>query len=298
MNIQQLRILREAVVCNFNFTEVANVLFTSQSGVSKHIKDLEDELGIELFERKGKRILGLTEPGCAVKVYAEKILTDLQNIRRVAENFAQQDAGCLVVATTHTQARYALTRVVAEFKTRFPRVELSLHQGSPKEIARMLIENEADIGIATEGLSHVEELQAYPFYTWHHVVIAPTGHPLLSQLEVSLSDLAKYPIVTYQAGYTGRSMIDRAFNAAGLKPHVVLSAQDADVIKAYVELGLGIGIIAPMAFDSEKDHGLKQLTGPLSFQENNTLIAVKKDKLLRGYAKAWIQLCNASCLTK
>lgn len=292
MNIQQLRILQEAARHNYNFTDVANALFTSQSGVSKHIKDLEDELGIELFERKGKRILGLTEPGQAVSQYAERILEDLQNIRRVAEHFAQQDSGHLVVATTHTQARYALTRVVAAFKQAFPQVELVLHQGSPAEIARMLASGEADIGIATEGLANVEELETYPFYDWHHAVIVPEEHPLLQQTTVTLADIAQYPLITYQAGYTGRTMIDESFRRAGLAPNIVLSALDADVIKAYVELGIGIGLIAPMAYDKQRDAGLRLLETPPLFGANHTRIAVKKDKFLRGYARAWIKLCN------
>lgn len=292
MNIQQLRILQEAARHNYNFTDVANALFTSQSGVSKHIKDLEDELGIELFERKGKRILGLTEPGQAVREYADRILEDLQNIRRVAEHFAQQDSGHLVVATTHTQARYALTRVVTAFKQAFPQVELVLHQGSPAEIARMLVSGEADIGIATEGLADVDDLETYPFYDWHHAVIVPDGHALLRQTQITLADIARYPIITYQAGYTGRTMIDESFRTAGLTPQIVLSALDADVIKAYVELGLGIGLIAPMAYDAHRDTGLQLLQTPPLFGANHTRIAVKKDKFLRGYAKAWIQLCN------
>ena len=298
MNFQQLRILQEAKRREFNFTDVANALFTSQSGVSKHIKDLEDELGIELFERKGKRILGLTPPGQQVQVFVERIVADMQNIRRVAEHFANQNTGQLVVATTHTQARYALTRVVAEFKQRFPQVELALQQGSPQEIAQLLMRGEADIGIATERLADVEELACFPFYEWHHAVIVPNEHPLLQMAQLTLEDIAKYPIITYQEGYTGRALINKAFADQALSPHIVLSALDADVIKAYVELGMGIGIVAPMAFDAKKDTDLKILDCSHLFANNQSVIAVKKDKYLRGFAIEWIQLCNPELSTE
>jgi LysR family cys regulon transcriptional activator len=292
MNFQQLRIIREAAKRNFNFTEVANSLYTSQSGVSKHIKDLEDELGIEIFVRRGKRVLGMTAPGKELLVIVERMLSDAQNIRNLAEHFSNQEGGQLVVATTHTQARYVLPRVVTEFKARFPKVHLVLHQGSPQEISNTLLSGEADIGIATERLSHVPELAIFPFYEWHHAVIVPDGHPLLSEPELTLEAMARYPIVTYQEGFTGRAMIDAAFARAGLIPDVVMSALDADVIKAYVELGLGIGIIAPMAFDARRDAGLNLLPGGFLFEANRTVIAVRLGHYLRGFGFSWLELCN------
>ena len=237
MNFQQLRIIRETVRQNFNLTEVANALYASQSGVSKHIKDLEDELGLELFIRKGKRFLGLTDPGKELLVIVERMLLDAANIRRLAEQFSQRDEGQLTIATTHTQARYALPRVVTAFKAAFPKVHLVLHQASPSELVRLLQEGEADIGIATEAVADVPELVSFPYYSWHHAVIAPPAHPL-HQGPLTLEALADYPLITYHHGFTGRTRIDRTFADAGLNADIVMAALDADVIKAYVELGL------------------------------------------------------------
>src|SRR5690606_37973557 len=211
MNFQQLRIIRETVRRNFNLTEVAAALYTSQSGVSKHIKELESELGVELFYRKGKRLLGMTEPGKEMLGYVERMLLDAANIKNIAEQYSQQDEGQLTVATTHTQARYALPAVVVEFKKRYPRVHLKLHQGSPVEIASLLLQGEADIGVATETLGDVPELASFAYYRWHHAVIVPEGHPLLSVGKLTLQQIADYPIVTYHEGFTGRAVIEKAF---------------------------------------------------------------------------------------
>ncbi len=292
MNFQQLRIVRETLRRNFNLTDVAVALHTSQSGVSKHIKDLEDELGVELYVRKGKRLLGLTEPGREVAKLVERMLIDAGNIKRLAEQFSQQDAGELVVATTHTQARYALPRVVAAFQRAFPKVHLKLHQGSPSEIARMLLQGEADIGVATETLGNVAELAAFPFYSWHHAVIVPTGHPLQQVTPLTLEAIADYPIITYHEGFTGRALIERSFGDAGVVPDIVMSAMDSDVIKSYVELEMGIGIIAAVAFDAERDSGLALLPSDHLFAANQTLIAVRRNHMLRRYAYRFIELCS------
>ncbi|WP_374336975.1 CysB family HTH-type transcriptional regulator [Leeia sp.] len=291
MNFQQLRIIRETVRRNFNLTEAANVLFTSQSGVSKHIKDLEDELGVELFVRKGKRLLGLTEPGKELVNMVDRLLLEAGNIKRLAEQYSQRDEGQLTVATTHTQARYVLPQVVTAFKRRFPRVHLKLHQGSPDEIARMLIDGQADIGIATESLTEHPPLGSFPYYHWHHGVLVPDGHPLLDVPELTLEALADYPIITYHEGFTGRARIDQAFTDAGLLPDVVMSALDADVIKSYVELGLGVGIIASMAFNARRDQGLHLLDSHTLFPQNTTRIAVRRGHYLRDFAYRFIQLC-------
>ena len=214
MNFQQLRIIREAVRCNFNLTEVGNALFTSQSGVSKHIKDLEDELGVELFVRKGKRLLGLTEPGRELLEIVERILLDANNIKNLVEQYSQRDEGQLTVAATHTQARYSLPQVITAFKREFPKVHLKLHQAGPNEIVAMLLNGEADIGVATEALADVTRLESFPYYTWHHAVIAPTGHPLEQVQPLTLKALAEYPIVTYHEGLTGRARINHSFAAA------------------------------------------------------------------------------------
>ncbi len=292
MNFQQLRIIQEAVRCRFNLTEVANALCTSQSGVSKHIKDLEDELGVELFVRRGKRLLGLTEPGQEVVEIVRRMLLDANNIRGLAAQFANRDQGQLCIATTHTQARYALPPVVARFKAAFPKVHLALHQVSPGETAAMLRAGDADLGIATEALAGAPELATFPFYTWHHAVIVPEAHPLTGAAPLTLDILADYPLITYHEGFTGRSRIDDAFARAGLAPDIVLSALDADVIKTYVELGLGVGLIAAMAYHPLKDAGLRLLDGAHLFERNTAWIAVRQGHYLRNFAYRFIELCN------
>lgn len=290
MNFQQLRIIREAARRDFNLTEVSNALFTSQSGVSKHIRDLEDELGIEIFVRKGKRLLGLTEPGRELLALAERVLLDAKNIKDLAERYHNVDHGQLTIATTHTQARYALPSVVTAFKQAYPKVHLTLHQGSPKEIVGLMLDGQADIGIATETISEIGELIAFPYYTWHHTVVVPKGHPLSQAKQVSLEMLAEYPIVTYHEGFTGRQKIDRAFAEAKLSPDVVMSALDADVIKTYVELGLGIGIIASMAYQPERDLTLHSIDVQHLLPSNTTYIALRKGHHLRGYVYHFLKL--------
>jgi LysR family cys regulon transcriptional activator len=292
VNFQQLRIVREMVRRNFNVTEVAGGLFTSQSGVSKHIRDLEDELGIELFVRKGKRVLGLTEPGKELVEVVERILLDAGNIKTLAEHFSNRDQGRLIVATTHTQARYALPPVVTAFKRAFPRVHLVLYQASPAEIVAMLLEGRADIGVATEELGGVDDLVAFPYYAWHHAVIVPAGHALETAGRLTLEAVAEFPIVTYHEGFTGRARIDGLFARAGVVPDIVMSALDADVIKTYVELGLGIGIIASMAFDRERDGALRLLGSRHLFEDNTTQIAVRRGHYLRGFSYRFMEMCS------
>jgi LysR family cys regulon transcriptional activator len=292
MNFQQLRIVRETVRRNFNLTEVANALFTSQSGVSKHIKDLEDELGVELFVRRGKRLLGLTDPGKELIEVVERVLIDTANIKRLGQQYSNRDQGQLVIATTHTQARYILPHVVAGFRTAFPKVRLTLHQGSPTEIAAMLSDGDADIGICTETLREVPALITFPFYSWHHGVAVPRGHALERAQPLTLEAIAEWPIITYHEGFTGRSNIDRTFAGAGLAPDIVMSAMDTDVLKAYVELGLGVGIIAAMAFDPKRDAGLKLLDADHLFEANTSLIALRRGSYLRNYAYRFIELCS------
>jgi len=298
MNFQQLRIIREAVQRNFNLTEVANALYTSQSGVSKHILDLEDELGIELFVRKGKRLTGLTEPGKELVGIVERMLIDAKNIKRLAEQFANRDEGSLTIATTHTQARYALPQVVRRFKQVYPKVHLVLHQASPAEIVALLQSGEADVGIATEALdggnASGSNFATFPFYDWHHLVVVPDGHALTKLPKLTLQALAEHPLITYHAGYTGRPRIDATFAEAGLAPDVVMSALDADVIKTYVEVGLGVGIIAAMAFDATRDSGLKSLDASHLFPPNTTRIAVRRGHYLRGYAYRFLEECSAA----
>ncbi len=292
MNFQQLRIIRETVRRNFNLTDVGNALFTSQSGVSKHIKDLEDELGVEVFVRKGKRLLGLTDPGKELLVLVERMLHDARNIKTLAEQYSQRDVGQLTVAATHTQARYALPRVISEFKKAFPRVHLKLHQGSPQEIVNLLLEGEADIGIATEAVAEHSELAAFDFYHWHHALVVPTGHPLLAEGAPTLEGISEHPVITYHEGFTGRARIDQAFAEVGVALDVVMSALDADVIKTYVELGLGVGIVASMAFHAKRDDALALIDCSHLFPENTTYLAVRRGHYLPGFAYRFIELCS------
>lgn len=292
MNFQQLRIIRETVRQNYNLTEASAALYTSQSGVSKHIKDLEDELGVQLFIRKGKRLLGLTEPGQSLLGIVERMLVDADNIKRLADDFNRVDEGTLTIATTHTQARYVLPPIVNKFKKEFPKVHLILQQASPVEITEMLLQGEADIGIATESLTAESNLASVPFYEWQHSIITPQGHPLASKSNITIPDLAEYPIITYHGGFTGRSKIDKAFEESGADFDIVMSALDADVIKTYVELGMGVGIVNDVAYDTERDHRLKQIPTDI-FGVNTTWIAVRKGHLLRGYGYEFISLCSA-----
>jgi LysR family cys regulon transcriptional activator len=222
------------------------------------------------------------------------MLIDTKNIKLLAEQFSHSDKGQLTVATTHTQARYILPQIVSRFKKEFPKVHLALHQGSPNEISELLLNGEADLAIATESLSQIPELVSFPFYSWHHAVVVPEGHPLEKSKKLKLEDIAEYPIVTYHEGFTGRKLIDETFSNAHLSPDIVMSALDADVIKTYVELGLGIGIIASMAYQKERDTHLKLLSSDHLFANNTTRIAVRKGHYLRGYAYKFIELCAPS----
>jgi LysR family cys regulon transcriptional activator len=290
MNLQQLRYVRETVRRGLNLTEAALALHTSQPGVSKQIRDLEDELGVRIFERRGKRFVALTEPGREVVAIAERALAEVENLRQVGQEYADRDSGHLTVATTHTQARYALPPVVAAFRERYPRVRLSLQQASPMQIADMVVRGDADIGIATEALARVPELLALPAYQWHHCVIVRPRHPLLRAAPLALEDLARHPLITYSAEFTGRSHIDEAFAARGLAPDVVLTALDADVIKTYVELDLGVGIIAAMAFDPRRDRALRSIDAGHLFGSNTTRVAVRRGTRPRGFAFHFIEI--------
>ena len=290
MNFQQLKSVREAVRCNFNLTEVANMLFTSQPGVSRQIRELEDELGIEIFVRNGKRLTGLTPPGQALLPLVEQLLLGADNIKRVGDDFSAKLNGQLSVAATHSQARYALPHVVRDFRQLFPNVSLHLHQGSPKQVAEMLLSGEADIGVATEALAQYPQLVALPCYRWTHSIVVPPDHPLLAHSgPVTLAQLAQFPIITYEHGYTGRSHIDDAFAKEGLHPDVVLTAMDADVIKTYVELGMGVGIVASIAVDPDRDTHLRLLDAGHLFAINQTRLAIRRGAWLRGFAYSFIE---------
>jgi LysR family cys regulon transcriptional activator len=297
MKLQQLRYLVEVARQGLNVSEAAEALHTSQPGVSKQVRLLEDELGITVFERSGKRLTGITEPGKAVLEISERILREADNLRRVGEEYAGEEAGSLNIATTHTQARYALPEVVSRFLERWPRVRLTMHQGNPTQIAEWTLSGEADLAIATESLDQYPALITLPCHQWGHAVIAPEGHPILKEKALSLPSLAKWPLVTYDSAFSGRSRINRAFERAGLTPNVVLAAIDADVIKTYVNLGLGLGIIARMAFDPLRDTGLVAVDAEHLFGSNTTRLGMRRGSYLRRYEYDFIEFF-ASNLTK
>lgn len=293
MNFQQLRSARETARQGFNLTHVAEVLHASQPGVSRQIKELEEELGVELFVRSGKRLTGLTPPGRTMLPIVERLLQEADNLRRAGQDFAEDGRGTLTVAATHSQARYALPHAVCDFSRTHPNVILHMHQGSPKQVAQLLLDGEADIGIATEALAEYPELVALPCYRWTHSVVVPLGHPLAEEsregIPLTLQRLAAFPLITYQPGYTGRRHIDASFAAAGLSPDLVLTAMDADVIKTYVALGMGVGIIASVALDEQRDTELHAIDARTLFPTNLTRLAVKRGSFLRAYAYEFIQ---------
>ena len=290
VNFQQLRSVREAVRQRFNLTAVATVLHTSQPGVSRQIRELELELGIELFHRAGKRLTGLTPLGQAVLPMVERLLLEADNLKRAGADFAASGRGTLTIAATHTQARYALPPAVRDFSAAHPEVALRLHQGTPTQVADMLLAGEADIGVATEAMAAYDALVALPSYRWTHVVVVPKGHALAQPgAALTLERLAEFALITYESGYTGRTHIDEAFQRRGLSLNIVLSAMDADVIKTYVELGMGVGIIASMAFDPARDSGLQAIDAGHLFAMNLTRVAVRRGAFLRAYAYEFIR---------
>ena len=288
MKLQQLRCLTEVARRGLNVSEAAEALHTSQPGVSKQIRALEDELGVVVFVRHGKRLVAITEPGKAVVAIAERMLAEAQNMRRAGEEFANDQLGTLTIAATHTQARYALPKAVAAFKRQYPKVELRIQQGNPTQICEQVLTGEADMGVATEMISEYPDLVSLPVYQWNRCVVVPAKHPLLKETPLTLEKLAEHPIVTYDFAFANRSLVQKAFEAKGLKPHVVLSAQDSDVIKTYVELGLGVGILAKMAFDAKRDVLLRAIDASHLFESSTTRLGIKRGAYLRRYAYDFI----------
>jgi len=293
MNLQQFRFLREAARQMFNITAAARVLHTSQPGISKAIIELEEELGVAIFARAGKRILGLTPPGQQVLLAAERVMQEVDNLKKLSRDYAGAPSGTLRVATTHTQARYVLPSVLPRFAEKYPQVRFKLLQADPPQIARMLVNGEADVGIATESLAEAPGLRTIPVYTWQHVAIVPPAHALArfqtSPGKLTLKDLARHPLITYESHFAGRGRIDAAFAAASIEPSIVLEAIDADVIKTYVQLGMGVGIVAGVAVDPQRDRLAMLPCGHL-FGTNTTRLAVKQGAYLRGFIYAFIEL--------
>ena len=294
MNLHQFRFVQEAVRRNLNLTETAQALHTSQPGVSKAIIELEEELGIEVFARHGKRLKRVTEPGQHVLKSIEIILREVGNLRRIGEQYSKQDSGTLSIATTHTQARYVLPQPVARLREAFPKVNVSLHQGSPDQVARMLIDEVAEIGIATESLTRYPELITLPCYEWQHMLVVPIGHPLAQNSNITLADLAKEPLITYHPSFTGRTKIDQAFAAASLEPRIALEAIDSYVIKTYVRLGLGVGIIAEMAIRNDGTNSdLVALPVGSLFGVNVARVAFKRSAYLRNFVYTFAELLSS-----
>ena len=292
MNLHQFRFVQEADKRNLNLTEVAKSLHTSQPGVSKAILELEEELGIEIFGRHGKRLKRVTEPGELVLKSIDIILREVNNLKRIGEQYSTQDSGTLSIATTHTQARYVLPVPVAQLRSAYPNVNISLHQGAPDQVARMVMDETAEIGIATESVSDYPELITLPCYEWEHVLVLPKDHPLASIAELQLSDLANEPIITYHPSFTGRTRIDKAFAAQHLTPRIALEAIDSDVIKTYVRLGMGVGIVAEMAVRDITDEDLLVRPAGHLFGRNLARIAFKKQAYLRQFVFEFAQLLN------
>jgi LysR family cys regulon transcriptional activator len=290
MKLQQLRYLREVVRRGLNVSEAAEALFTSQPGISKQIRMLEDELGVQILVRHGKRVVDLTEPGRIIVDIADRMLKDADNLRAVGQEFGKEDTGALTLATTPTQARYALPPVVQQFMKRHPRVRLSLREGSPEQIIEMVTGASVDIGIVTESYPEQPNLVLLPCYQWNRAVFTPADHPLLKEKPLTLEAIARYPVVTYDFAFNGDSPIKKAFDARNLKPNVALTAVDADVIKSYVELGVGVGILAKMAYDPARDSALRLLDAAHLFETSTTRIAIRRNAYLRRYVYDFIEL--------
>ena len=288
MNLQQIRYVREIARHKLNLSAAAEALHTSQPGVSRQVRELESELGVEIFVRQGKRLTALTPAGVSVLEIAERLWAEVENIKRVGQEYVKAGEGTLTIAATHMQARYILPPAIKAFVAKYPDVRLSIQQGSPRELAERVISGEADIAIATETLDRYAELVTQPLYRWYHCVVVPKGHPLSREKKLSLVKIARYPIITYDAAFTGRSALDETFAAARIDINIVLTAIDTDVIKTYVRQGMGIGIIASVAMDAERDHDLIALDGSKLFPERTTKLATRKGTYLRGYVKDFI----------
>lgn len=291
MNFQQLRYVRQAVRNDLNLTEASHVLNTSQSGISKQIRELEIELGIEIFVRKGKRLTALTRAGQNAVKQIERVLAEAENLKRLASEYAGEDRGRLVIATTHNQARYALPDVVLKFAREFPNVQLELRQVTPKQAATSVLQGDADLAIATEALDQHSDLLTFPCFSWRHVVIVTRDHPLASAADPSLADIAEHPLITYGPEFSGRGQIDTAFRDQDLEPDIRLTAMDADVIKFYVSKGVGVGIVSEMAIDEARDHGLAVVRSSRAlFDSSVTKVAFQRGALLHAYAYRFVEI--------
>lgn len=292
MKLHQLRYVHEVAQQGLNISAAAVALHTSQPGVSKQIQLLEEELGLQIFLRNGKRLVGITEPGKQILKLAAQVMFDMQNIKRVGDEFTRVETGTLTIATTHTQARYKLPMAVQQFIQMFPNVKLTIHQGNPSQVSAQVASGEADIGIATESISLDERLLCLPCYEWNRCLVMPEQHPLTKENKLTLESISAYPLITYDFAFTGSTLVSKVFHDAGVTPNIVLTAIDADVIKTYVNLGLGVGLIANMAYDEKRDYPLKSIDCSHLFPNSTTYIGFRKDAFLRGYMLSFMQLLS------
>lgn len=295
MKFHQLRYVHEVAKQGLSISLAAEALHTSQPGVSKQIQLLEEELNLQIFQRNGKRLVSVTEPGKIILELADRVMREMDNIKRVGNEFTKEEAGTLVVATTHTQARYRLPAAVKAFMEKYPQVKLTIHQGNPSQVAEQVVSGGADIGIATEAISSYDKLLCLPCYQWNRCVVTPHDHPLLKDLPLTLEKICHYPLITYDFAFTGGSLVSRTFGKEGLVPNVVLTAIDADVIKTYVSLGLGIGLLANMAYDKERDSNLAMIDASNLFPPSTTYVGLRRDTFLRGYMYGFIELLAPHC---
>ena len=290
MKLHQLKYVHEVARQGLSISAAAEALHTSQPGVSKQIQLLEDELNLQIFQRNGKRLTGITEPGRHIVKLAATVMLEMQNIKRVGDEFSKVETGTLTIATTHTQARYKLPSAIKQFMTQYPHVKLNIHQGNPTQVTTQVASGEADIGIATEAISLDERLVCLPCYEWNRCLVVPKGHRLIDADPLTLSKIASFPLITYDFAFTGSNIVSKVFHDAGVMPNVVLTAIDADVIKTYVGLGLGVGLIANMAFDEERDKDLVRLDCSHLFPPSTTYLGVRKATFMRGYLYGFIEL--------
>jgi len=290
MKLQQLIYIREVARRGLNVSSAAEALHTAQPGVSSQIRLLEDELNVQIFERNGKRLVGITEPGTVILDIVERVLQEVDNIKKVCGEFSDEASGKLSIATTHTQARYALPLVVSQFKKKYPDVRLELQQGSPAHVAELAAKGAVDIAIATEAISDYPDLVMMPCYRWNRSIVCPPDHPLLNESPLTLKKLVEFPIITYDFAMTGRTKMNKAFDEAGLEPNIVLTAIDSDVIKTYVQLGLGVGILASMAFEPERDIHLRAIDASHLFEASTTRIGIRKGAFLRRYVYDFVEM--------
>ena len=290
MKLQQLRCIFQIVQSEFNISKASEVLNTSQPGVSKQIKLLEDEIGIKIFQRNGKRLVNLTEPGELILSSIETILQESNNIKVISEEYIQKNQGTFTIATTHTQARYKLPKVVEEFVKKYPKTNLNIHQGDPSQVTDQIINGEADVGIATESINLSEDIHTIPCYQWNRCVVMPKNHPFTKVRKITLADLAAYPMITYDYAFTGSTIVSEVFKNANIEPNIMLTAIDADVIKTYVSLNMGIGLIAEMAFDATTDHPMVSRDVSHLFPLSTTYIGIRRENFLRKYTSDFIRM--------